>query len=397
MVNREDDKLFDKFARADPRPAHYTEDSFSFLNRVNGAFWERLREELEDWFKEYPEPDSSDLRARFRSPKKDQHWAAWWELYLFRLFSRLGYEIDVHPTVDGTKGTPDFVMRKSERSFYVEGLTVFSGVVEEGRDEIREAWVLDIVNEVKSSLFSVFIEFQEVGAERPPTRPIVRQVEEWLERLDPDEVAGIIEGGNEPPALLVEVRDWAFTLEAFPVRPGYRHEPPDRLIGAGPISGGLVDDTDRLRAALRRKSARYRVLGEPLVFAVLSVSGFAGATDFEQALGGQRAVQYRQDGTRQARMIRLKDGLWISAEGPRARHVSAALTASHISPSRFTGQLPRLWLNPWAENCFREKLPFPIAQISQDGSVEYTDVTTDAAEIFGLPANWPGVQPWEEE
>jgi hypothetical protein len=135
--------LFDSFERVDGHPARYTESSFEFLNRVDSPRWEQVRSDLEHWFAAFPAPHKADLRGRFRSAAPDQHWPAWWELYMFRLFDRLGYQIDVHPTLKQSRARPDFYVRRGQAAFFLEALTVFSGIVEPGRDATREAWVLD--------------------------------------------------------------------------------------------------------------------------------------------------------------------------------------------------------------------------------------------------------------
>jgi hypothetical protein len=57
----------------------------------------------------------------------DQHTPAWWELYTHRLFSCLGYDVDVHPELDDRPGTPDFLISRGSWSAYVESTTVFTG------------------------------------------------------------------------------------------------------------------------------------------------------------------------------------------------------------------------------------------------------------------------------
>src|SRR3954447_23347680 len=101
-------RLFDDFERANPLPAEEGEDSFSFMNRVAQPFWQRIRDELDQWFAAYPPDDATDLRSRFRDASPAQHFAAWWELYLHELFLRLGFAVDVHPELEGVSGRPDF-------------------------------------------------------------------------------------------------------------------------------------------------------------------------------------------------------------------------------------------------------------------------------------------------
>ncbi|MDY6870066.1 MAG: hypothetical protein SV966_05780 [Actinomycetota bacterium] len=55
--------------------------------------------------------------------------AAWWELYVFALFQRLGFEVpspwqatevEVHPSVPGTGSKPDFRVSRGADGMYVE-------------------------------------------------------------------------------------------------------------------------------------------------------------------------------------------------------------------------------------------------------------------------------------
>jgi len=119
--------LFTKRQRSDPTPCHPGEDSFSFLDRVDQVFWGRVRDELELWFDEYPEKESPDLLSRFRSNEPAQHYAAWWELYLFRLFRRLGFPVEVHPDLPDSTTHPDFRIGLDGESFLLEATTTFRG------------------------------------------------------------------------------------------------------------------------------------------------------------------------------------------------------------------------------------------------------------------------------
>jgi hypothetical protein len=383
--------LFDSFERSDATPGRHTESTFDFLNRVRSERWERVRCELDRWFAQYPTNQRADLWARFRSSSPRQHWPAWWELYLFRLFGCLGYEVEVHPNLVGSSARPDFRVRRGPSTFFVEALTVFSGIVDEGRNEHREAWILDMINGVQSSTFSVSIDFDQVGDQPPRRSEIIPKIEAWLAPLDPDRVADALAAGDDPPPLRLSVRDWVICLEAFPISPEYRDEPPGPLIGSGPMSGGPVDDVDRLRGRLKEKCARYPPLEEPLVLAVLSMSTFAGAATFEQALLGSHGIQYSRGKAGVARQVRLPDGVWMSGRGATGTHVSAAITASHLEPSQVCKGLPRLWRNPWTERALDEDIPLPLAVVSTDGRVDLMPGTISPADVLRLPAEWPDV------
>ena len=218
--------------RTDRSPARYSEDSFAFLNRAAGAFWQRVRDELENWFAAYPSEHQADLRARFRSRLPSQHWAAWWELYLHRVFTALGFEVEVHPELPGVDARPDFRLTRGAEAAYVEAVTSFSGIVDEGRHGAREAWILDAINEANSDNFFVGVNFDAVGKQHPRVAEVTGPIEEWLGQLDPDDVAATYEVTRELPTHGVAIRDWGLTVTAIPKNPKARGKP-GRLLGGG--------------------------------------------------------------------------------------------------------------------------------------------------------------------
>ena len=112
--------LFSVGRRVNPLHAGYAESSFAFLDRVAQPYWARIRDELDRWFADFPEGEHArDLRNRFRKDDPRQHYAAWWELYLYTFLRRSGFEVEVHPYVHGTRDRPDFLVRSRRGVFYV--------------------------------------------------------------------------------------------------------------------------------------------------------------------------------------------------------------------------------------------------------------------------------------
>jgi hypothetical protein len=63
----------------------------------------------------------------------------------------------------------------------------------------------------------------------------------------------------------------------------------------------------------------------------------------------------------------------------------------HIHASRVVGELPTLWLNPWAQKAIAEQLPFETHTAGDNGAVYIAAEATSAqATIFALAPNWPG-------
>ena len=348
--------------------------------------------ELDAWFAEYPEEHGDDLKARFRSPDPRQHFPAWWELYLFRVFRCLGFEVEVHPDVEGASTHPDFRVERHGEGFYVEAVTVFSGIVEEGRHGAREAWIKDLINEIDNRSFFVGLEFEQVGAARPRRLDVIRPIENWLATLDPD-VLRAAPPGSEPPKLEVRFRDWAFTVEAFGVAPEYRDAEDHRLLGLGPVMSGCVNDIEKVAAGLKRKFGRYGKLDLPLVVALLGMSSFLDLHDVEQALFGRHAVQFQTEPPYESRTIRQRNGVWMGECGPSATAVAAVLTGAGVQPWTAARTPLNLWLNPWAALPLEVALPFARATADDRGLVEHWPANAVPHEILDLPEEWPGPDP----
>lgn len=380
-------RLFDSGVRVDPSPAEHGEDSFSFMNRVDQPFWERIREELERWFVAYPSEHAADLRGRFRDPSPGQHLGAWWELYLHRLFSRLGFEVEVHPKLPGVPGHPDFRLVRGDDSFLMEAAATFSGIVDEERHGERENWIMAAIDKAQNPNFFVRLEIERGGLERPSVREIVSPLERWLAGLDPDEV--IAAGQHSYPTLSLDVRDWSLKLTALPRKPAARGRP-GRLLGIAPGMSGFVNDVEMLRATLRRKRRRYGRPDVPIVTAVLLTSPTFDNEDIEQAVLGSLAVQVDPVVPARGCTVRLRNGFWMPGSRPRGTRVSAVLTGTNVMLWTAASTWPRIWPNPWATHPLSVKLPFPNATADQEGVVHYEEVSGTPAALLGLAEDWPG-------
>jgi hypothetical protein len=304
-------------------------------------------------------------------------------LYLFRLFNCLGFVVEVHPEMPQTTSHPDFKLSR-ERTVYVEATTVFSGIVEEGRDAKREAWVVDALNEVKSTDFGVWLHFDQVGMERPGVHEVTAPVERWLTTLDVDKTELVVQAGGPRPTKTFTIRDWHVRLEAIPRRRERRGQPAAQFVSIGPVSVGFVDDRYRIGRALENKKRQSRVEHDPLVLAVLGMSPVLDQEDVAQALFGSDAVEIPT-----GRLVRQPDGFWRSRRGASGTGVSGVLVGSAIHPWLVAKNSPRLWLNPWAAKPLDVEFPFPLAVV-QDEQLVFTDGEQPPHEIFSLPPDWPG-------
>jgi hypothetical protein len=197
LCSNERVQLFDALQRSDPSPAAEGEDSFAFLNRVDTPFWTEVRRVLDEWFSRYPADDGAELRERFRSKLAGQHWGAWWELYLYELFTKLGFDIDIHPKLHDSTTNPDFKLSRNGSQLYLEAAVVFSGLT--GDDDSQASpWLLDAMNDVHNGNFFVrVVEVEHKGTNRLKNREIAEPLQTWLDGLDPDDVIREHESGED--------------------------------------------------------------------------------------------------------------------------------------------------------------------------------------------------------
>lgn len=383
--------IFDDFERTDPAPASDMESSYRFLNRVARPEWERVRSLIEDWFSKYPVDAQADLRSRLQDDDYVQHIGAWWELYSYTLFRRLGYHVSIHPTLKNTSRQPDFLVARGEVSMYVECVIFLSGLGPmKGQGSGERSWIFEATNQASNPNFMVDIEIRQSGKERPKASEIFRPLESWLSSLDPNEVAEQNDARTGIPALVLTVRGWIIEYCAFPVNPESRGAA-SRLIGSYPTIGGSINnDTLRYRNLVSRKGRHYGQPDKPFVVAVLNTSGFLDQDEVAEALFGLRAVEYYEGQSESLRVVRRRDGYWRQGPQRRGTRVSGLLDGENIYPWRVSAQMPKLWVNPWAEKPLADPLPFTTITARDTGEVHQIKNGTSADAVFGLNTDWPG-------
>jgi hypothetical protein len=384
--------IFDAIEHSDTSPKRPSEDTFSFLNRVSGIVWKRQRGLLERWYADFPDSDG-DLRRRLRSRSPQQHFAAWWELYIHALFRALGYEVTVHPVVPGTAGHPDFLVERTGESYYVEAATVFSGiVVSPTRGGRLKASIEDILSMIDASTFFVALQWDRIGEKMPKRREIVEQVNAWLATLDPEQVAAAEAAARHNDGWRsFTVGDWEFSLRPHAWGSKLHGCPGNPFIGLGPVVGGVTNDTPQIRNAIVRKGKRYGTPDKPLVVAVLATNGFVGDREVTNALFGSESVRLAI-ASGESTIVRNADGVWIGRRGASGRRISAVLMGVSIMPNTVASTWPVLWHHYDPTYPLDAELPFSTARIVTD-RVQREDAAHSAVEVFDLPTDWPGPEP----
>lgn len=268
----------------------------------------------------------------------------------------------------------------------MEAVQPVTGIKDDERHAAREAVVLDAINEIDERRFFVHISFVRVGPQHPRKRKVTNPIAEWLRGLDPDAVHAKYDLTGDLERLTVSEGGWEIELRAIPRSPNNRTQPA-RLIGMGPGRSGYVSDVSDVRAALRQKASRHRVLDAPFVIAVMPSSPFFDDESAVSVLYGSEAVTFRRGDPDSATFVRQRDGYWT----PEVAHVAGVLVGPGILPWTVTSALPTLWLNPYAAaHLPSNALPVRLVRVDEEGRHAAQDPPRSAADLFALPPDWPG-------
>jgi hypothetical protein len=157
-------------------PREHGESQFAFLDRSGRPPFEAARRRIDDWYSRLCDGLKEGVRQRLRG-EDDQHFdAAFWELYLHELFTRLGYEISCEPTLPNGRKI-DFLLRRGDAAFYLEATA--AGVSDEQRGaDARRDRIYRELNQVRTTAFRLGISIDQAG---PGDAPRLARLRDDLE------------------------------------------------------------------------------------------------------------------------------------------------------------------------------------------------------------------------
>ena len=379
--------IFDDFERTYLGPAENAEGQFEYLNRSARPEWARVRAVMETWFADYPFEHRNDLVGRIRDDSDAQHNSAYFELFLYTVFSRLGFAITVHPDSPTGKGNPDFLMKSEDTlPFHLEAKVVTGESERDMKDRKFREEIEDSINQIKTQDF--FVSFRLVNGltTQPPLEKIRSVVLNYINSLDRSEVESSVNSGNlRQFEKKCTVQGWDFIISPLP-----RHDNDtlyQRIIGVSSRGFFPVTDIQDIQSAVKNKAKRYGDLSTPYLIAINMMSYGAGFSDFISALFGEYEDHpSRGDGTLPGLTTRSPNAALRWRGKPRNTRVSAVIGFHHALP----WHIPDLYVcpNPWA----KYPLAQPLPRLSRFDLMDdrFVPVAGDPLkEILGLPPNWP--------
>lgn len=248
------DNLFDSIERAYLEAAKHNENTYDYYNISARTDIAKVRDTLENWFYSYPKDEKKELKSRF---KKDFD-SAFYELFLYQLFCKLGYNIIIHPDLPSSPRKPDFLISKGNLEIYVEAKVVKNKTKEQEAFERKINEFYDNLNKLNSGAFLLQIEhFNVLTDKQPSTKGIISYIEQELKKINPDLLSDEIDkdGIDKLPIIEYNNRDIHIIVKPIPVIPSARKEK-KRPIGIYPVETFWGGGEESLKDSIEKKSKK---------------------------------------------------------------------------------------------------------------------------------------------
>ena len=288
----------------------------SLFQDINLYDWhgaDRIRNELEAWFRKYPDENKQDLRSRFRSDDDHNYEGAYFELFLHELLIRMGFSLTAHPEIPDTNSRPDFLACRNNQSFYLEATTagLKSGPFTHNRNEQN---VLDKINTLTSSNFHITYDMKGTLTRTLSKNKVVSPLRNLLDSHDPDEVQRLIDeyGRNEAPTVRIDDGDWHFEAWLRPIAPDKRNGSLKRPLILAHHRAKWLDCLTPVRNSLREKAKKYGNLDVPFIVAVHTCDNHYQSPmhDMEVLFGNEQLYYFKDHPDLPLQPDRKPNGVW---------------------------------------------------------------------------------------
>jgi hypothetical protein len=270
---------------------------------------------LDAWYRLLPNRAAASIRSRFASDKRDEHLAAFFELYMHELTRSRGDDppdVDIG-SEDPERRVPDLVMHRGGQPCAIEVTACMGDDVIDPEARPRVKHLYEAIERIKQRNFVLYVDVRRPGPGLPGRRNVTRFLDDWLSGLDPDVERERAARGLPPAQTIWRWEGWTVHFQATGLRKELRGEPRDTVIG-GEVEGlgghthrivgertiefdgpRPLDDRRLLERKLVHKAGHhYETEDQPLVIAVLCAGECVRDHEIAQALFGP--IEYRLGG-----------------------------------------------------------------------------------------------------
>ncbi|WP_316751512.1 hypothetical protein [Pedobacter gandavensis] len=362
--------LFDQKERSLQGSADYNSDPYEYYNDSARTDVGIVRETIESWFKMYPDEEKDEMIARFKVSFDD----TFFELYIYTLFSAMGYKLSVHPEIPDTLKRPDFKAEKGTEMFYIEVKHISMLSQTEKSQKRRENVLLDGMNKIDASNFLLNLKkitFKDQS--QPSNKMIIKFFNEAIGKIDPDEYEKELlrVGFGGMPSITYEDEKVKIELSLF-VKVEHKRGIQSRSIGSHPFQTQWGNDSATIKSALGTKGSRYGKFNAPYIICLNKQSISLDILELQESLYGSMEYSWSTNPENRDEKLRLSgNGFFGSSKNKKFTRVSGVyLTNANTANLVSTGD------HAFRHNQFAE---FPIS----------LNITSSIQNILQLKETYP--------
>jgi hypothetical protein len=337
------EKLFDTFERIRASPSKHSEPSYHFLNQSNWSWVNYFKTVIEEWYEHFPRDPS--FYAQFTSKIDQQHNSAYFELYMYSLVRKSGYNVTYHQLIGNRRMDLTFLYNQAPISIdcTLSGIPNIDPIIERIENEIE-----DIVESLKSPNYWISVRFDSANRNRPDFKLFKKFIDDALTSMQTRS-----DSNNE---FNWHHKGWIIAIEFDRKTILSETTIASVLTSQG---GGFLDEPsmNTLRRTLdSKRGSSYKVQG-PYVIAINIHNMMLSTEHIVGALFGKVAT------TKYSNNLSVKHPYFYN-NIPQNTSVSGILIVKGLYSSNMGSVRMELWENPWAK--------FPI----EEGILNVTRIST---------------------
>lgn len=313
--------LFEVKERTLEGSAKYNTDIYQYYNDSSRQDIDVVRQLLEKWFSQYPDDEKQDIKSRFKASFN----AAFYELYIYILFTKLGFSLAIHPEIPDTSKRPDYLATKDGKLLYIEVKHMTMLSQDEQSLERKKNTLLDSLDKIDASNF--LLKLDEIvfkDNSQPSGKMITRYFNEIISSHDPDMYTDLLtqRGFQGIPKITYDDDKVKIQLQLLPKSPLHRGTN-SRSIGTHPIVTQIGNDSDNIITALESKATRYGTFNAPYIICLNKQSVSLDIIEVQEALYGSLKVSWSDNPDNRDERLELSgNGFFGSKSNPKFTRVS---------------------------------------------------------------------------
>jgi hypothetical protein len=379
--------LFDDITRNDLNYSENNENPYDFYNRSSRYKFVVVRELLNKWFSEYPDAEKNDLKNRFRKTFD----SAFYELFLYKLFVNLGFQVQIHPKLPHSKKRPDFLITKGELEIYVEAKIDYDKSTELIAIERKISQFYDDLNKLKvKGFYFALSELYLKNNSQPSAKKVIKFIEKKIDKLNPELIKQLSKENHSDQILCFHYDDdnLSIKITPLPVDNSLKDAFIENPIGMHPFKSFTGSGEQSMENSIKKKAKRYGKLDKPFIVCLNVISEkFPKSVDFERLIWGVEAlICLNKPEKKSFQWSRKDDSIFLNNKKITLENLSGVLI-TRVYPNSIPNSKYHLFKHPYSSNTFDfNRLGLKYSYEKKD--IIHRTIGDDFDEIFNMDKNW---------